>query len=55
MTESQNIEINLDVVKEGLKLWIDARKGGTLFDAERSAAEYNEARFQLREGCFYDY
>jgi predicted component of viral defense system (DUF524 family) len=50
-----NIEINLDAIQDGLRLWIDARKPDTLFDAESSAEENNEARFQLVEGCFYDY
>jgi len=50
-----NIEIPLDSVKEGLRLWIGARKSDSLFDAEESAAENNEARYQLVEGCFYDY
>lgn len=53
MTEKTEIEISLD--DEGLKLWINARKQGTLFDAEKSASQYNEARYQLVEGCFYDY
>lgn len=55
MVELTTIEINLDDEEEGLKLWIDVRKPGTLFDAEKSAPENNEARFQLVEGCFYDY
>src|SRR5690625_3040699 len=50
-----SIKINLDVVKEGLRVWIDSRKPGSLFDASESANEHNEARFQLVEGCFYDY
>ncbi len=55
MKSVSNIEINLDSVKEGLRLWIDARKPGSLFDAEENASEHNEARFQLVEGCFYDF
>src|SRR5690554_4566356 len=55
MIEKQHIEIKLDDVKEDLKLWIGARREGTLFDAEKSALLHNEARFQLIEGCFYDY
>lgn len=50
-----NIEINLDSVKEGLRLWIDARRPDSLFDAEENASEHNEARFQLVEGCLYDF
>lgn len=55
MTEKTEIEINLDDEKEGLLLWIGARRKGTLFDAEKSAFQHGEARFQLVEGCFYDY
>jgi predicted component of viral defense system (DUF524 family) len=49
------IEINLDSLKEGLRLWIDARRPNSLYDAEANANENNEARFQLVEGCYYDY
>ncbi len=49
------IEINLDSIKDGLLLYIDARKGNTLFDAEISYLENCEARYQLVEGCFYDF
>lgn len=49
------IEINLDSVQDGLRLWIDARRPESLFDAEENASEHNEARYQLVEGCFYDY
>ena len=55
MKSVSNIEISLDSVKEGLRLWIDARRPDSLFDAEESASENNEARFQLMEGCYYDY
>ncbi len=55
MKSKPNIEINLDAVKEGLRLWIDARRQDSLFDAETDAGEHNEARFQLVEGCLYDY
>ena len=55
MNSVLNIEINLDSVEEGLRLWIDARRPDSLFDAEQSAEEHNEARFQLVEGCYYDY
>ncbi|HFK5562533.1 TPA: DUF2357 domain-containing protein [Elizabethkingia anophelis] len=49
------IEIHLDSIQEGLRLIIDARRQSTLFDAEENAVENNEARFQLMEGCYYDY
>ena len=55
MKSVANIEINLDSIKEGLRLWIDARRPDTLFDAQENAVEHNEARFQLVEGCFYDF
>lgn len=49
------IEIILDDVQEGLKLWINSRRDGTSFDAIDTALENNEARYQLIEGCYYDY
>ena len=55
MKSVSNIEINLDTIKQGLRFWVDARRPDTLFDAEEKATEHNEARFQLVEGCFYDY
>lgn len=55
MKSVSNIEINLDTVQEGLRLWIDAHRQDSLFDAEETASEHNEARFQLVEGCFYDF
>lgn len=55
MKTVSNIEINLDNVQEGLRLWIDARRPDSLFDAEENAYEHNEARFQLVEGCLYDF
>lgn len=55
MKELPEIEINLDSVQEGLKLWISSKREGTLFDGIETAIENNEARFQLIEGCFYDY
>ncbi len=55
MKTLSSIEINLDYVKEGLRLIIDSRRVGSLFDAKDSAIENNEARFQILEGCFYDY
>lgn len=50
-----SIEINLDPIKQGLLLTIDPRRPETLFDGAENAAENNEARFQLVEGCYYDY
>lgn len=55
MKSVSNIEINLDSIKEGLRLWIDARIPDSLFDAKENAKEHNEARFQLLEGCSYDF
>lgn len=55
MKSLPDIEINLDAVKEGLRLYIVALGEDSLFDAEEDAIENNEARFQLKEGCFYDY
>lgn len=48
------ISIPLDFIEKDLKLTIDAKKPDTLFevvDAEREG----ECRYQLKEGCFYDY
>ena len=55
MKELSEIEINLDSVQEGLKLWISSKRDGTLFDGIETAIENNEARYQLVEGCYYDY
>ena len=55
MKSVSNIEINLDSIQEGLRLWIDARRPDSLFDAEENSSEHNEARFQLVEGCYYDF
>ncbi|ANH80983.1 hypothetical protein A8C56_08320 [Niabella ginsenosidivorans] len=55
MKAETSIEINLDSIATSLRLYIDARKPHTLFDGEESAAENNEARYQLVEGAFYDY
>jgi predicted component of viral defense system (DUF524 family) len=55
MKAVSNIEISLNSIQEGLRLWIDARRPDSLFDAEENAIEHNEARFQLVEGCYYDY
>ncbi|MBM3454932.1 MAG: DUF2357 domain-containing protein [Bacteroidetes bacterium] len=55
MKSVSNIEINLDSIQVGLRLWIDARRPDSLFDAKENANEHNEARFQLVEGCIYDF
>ena len=55
MKSVSNIKINLDFIKEGLQLWIDARRQDSFFEAEEYAGEHNEARFQLVESCYYDY
>ena len=55
MKSVYNIEIRLDSIKEGLRLWIDARRPDSLFDASENSAEHNEVRYQLVEGCYYDY
>lgn len=55
MKELSEIEISLDSVQEGLKLWISSKRDGTLFDGIETAIENNEARFQLVEACYYDY
>ncbi|WP_149524573.1 DUF2357 domain-containing protein [Sphingobacterium hotanense] len=55
MKSVSNIEIKLDSIQEGLRLWIDARRPDSLFDAEENSSEHNEARFQLVEGCYYDF
>ena len=55
MKSVSNIEINLDSVREGLRLWIDARRSDSLYDAETDAEQHNEARYQLLEGCLYDF
>jgi len=55
MKSIPSAEIDLSHFKEGLSLVIDQRRANSLFDAEASAADNNEARYQLVEGCFYDY
>ncbi|TXB66171.1 DUF2357 domain-containing protein [Vicingus serpentipes] len=55
MKELSEIAINLDSVQEDLTLWISSKRDGTLFDGIETAIENNEARFQLIEGCYYDY
>jgi predicted component of viral defense system (DUF524 family) len=49
-------EITLDLshIESGLSLIINERISNTLFEIE-DAEENGEARYQLKEGCFYDY
>ena len=48
------ISIPLDFIEKDLKLTIDAKKPDTLFEA-KDAEQEGECRYQLKEGCFYDY
>lgn len=50
-----NISIDLSEVEKGLILEILEKQEGTLFDEEKESLENNEARYQILEGCFYDY
>lgn len=52
---TSSIEIDLEKIQSGLKLYIDARTPNSLFDIGQNNPEYNEARYQLVEGCYYDY
>lgn len=49
-----NIPIDLSHIESNLSLVIYERSPNTLFIAE-DAMENGEAKFQLKEGCFYDY
>ncbi|MFN3996278.1 DUF2357 domain-containing protein [Algoriphagus sp.] len=55
MPLSTNISIDLSFVQKNLVLEILEKQLGTLFDEETDALNHNEARYQLVEGCFYDY
>ncbi|MFT7030220.1 MAG: putative component of viral defense system (DUF524 family) [Marinoscillum sp.] len=55
MNWSESIEIKLDHIEEGLTLCIDSRRPQTLCDEGENAADQNEARYQLVEGCYYEY
>ena len=55
MPEVSTISIDLSDVKPGLVLEILEKKEKTLFDEELESLENNEARYQILEGCFYDY
>ncbi len=48
------IEIDLKHIHAGLVLTIDAKQNNTLFDATNAEQE-GEARYQIKEGCAYDY
>ena len=43
------ISIPLDYIQDGLLLFIEAKTSNSLCDADGSALENNEARFQLIE------
>lgn len=53
MNASQGFEILLNEVEDGLILFIDSDKNNTLFFNE--SEDNYEAKYQLKEGCFYDY
>ena len=55
MKQIDSIEIHLDDIEPGLTLGIYPKQPSSLFDAEDSAAENGEARYQLVEGHFYDF
>jgi hypothetical protein len=54
MTSTNSIIISLDSIEKDLKLTLDAKKADTLFDF-KDAEQEGECRYQLIEGCFYDY
>lgn len=49
-----SIQIDLKHISAGLVLNIDAKLDNTLFEAT-DAEQEGEARYQIKEGCFYDY
>jgi len=51
----ESVVIELDHIKSGLKLELFARQSNSLFDLKDEALNSNEARYQLVEGCFYDF
>jgi predicted component of viral defense system (DUF524 family) len=53
-TNRESIEIVLDHILVGLKLTIDAKLDNTLFEVN-DAEQEGEARYQIKEGCYYDY
>ncbi len=54
MMSLQFITIPLDSIEKDLKLTIDAKIPDSLFDVTNAEQE-GECRYQLKEGCFYDY
>lgn len=54
MPELQSIHIDLNYISDGLELIIDERTANSLFDCEDASLQ-GEARYQISEGCFYDY
>lgn len=55
MKETSEIYISLDSIQLNLKVWIYSKQKGTLFDFGEYGHESDETRFQLLEGCSYDY
>ncbi|AXJ00130.1 hypothetical protein CYPRO_0853 [Cyclonatronum proteinivorum] len=49
------LKIPLDTVEKGLKLIIEERRKGTLFELDAVAEGFHEARHQLLEGQSYDF
>lgn len=54
MLHFNSIKISLNDILADLYLIIDAKKENSLFDCE-NATQHGEARYQLKEGSFYDY
>lgn len=54
MKELSEITLDLSHIESGLSLIINERTSNTLFEIE-DAEENGEARYQLKEGFFYDY
>lgn len=55
MGKVSSISIDLSEVEAGLVLEILEKKEGTLYDEEQENVENNEARYQLLEGCSYEF
>jgi predicted component of viral defense system (DUF524 family) len=54
MISIDSVTIQLDFIEKGLTLTIDAKKPDSLFDFINADQE-GECRYQIKEGCFYDY
>jgi len=54
MSDLKTVTIDISQIANGLKLIIDELKENTFFDCE-DALTKGEARYQMIEGCFYDY